>query len=316
MQAIFSDDSDDEGEDTNIKRMENQEKKAEVANTALSRLIAGDFLESLGKELGLEVPPDMPYPTQKSKNAAPHKEINENAKANILKGESNSVMSLNHDLPHDQNIADGGPSKGDTIYGNMPESSIKAKGSSIADSKSGRSNGENCEDDRKNKSSLYNKQNYRTSSEEERSRKRSGKLNREKYEEYKKIKTPSTHRQDYSSNYSSEEERSRKRSRHHRRRRRDSGSDSSSDDERDRRSSRSKSRRRDSGSESTSDGERDRHSSRSKRRSKGSSRGKSSGSKKHSKHHKHRKHESPNRSSYYSMEKDNARPKKEKDRRE
>lgn len=31
-------------------------KRAEAANTALNRLVAGDFLESLGKELGLEVP--------------------------------------------------------------------------------------------------------------------------------------------------------------------------------------------------------------------------------------------------------------------
>ncbi|GKA08165.1 hypothetical protein Tco_0687496 [Tanacetum coccineum] len=28
---------------------------------ALTRIVAGDFLESLGKELGLEVPPDQPY---------------------------------------------------------------------------------------------------------------------------------------------------------------------------------------------------------------------------------------------------------------
>lgn len=41
--------------------------KIEVANTTLSRLVAGDFLESLGKELGLEVPPDQPYPNNHSK---------------------------------------------------------------------------------------------------------------------------------------------------------------------------------------------------------------------------------------------------------
>ncbi|KAK7330222.1 hypothetical protein VNO77_24410 [Canavalia gladiata] len=290
--AIFSDDSDDEGEDSNIGRVENQEKKAEIANTALSRLIAGDFLESLGKELGIEVPPDMPYPTQKSKNDAPENDIvNENARTDILKGESNSVMSLNHDLPYDQHIAhDRGPSKGDTIHGNMLESSnVKNKGTAISGTKLAKSNGENIEDDRKIKSPSIHGQDYSSNSEEERSRKRS---NRGKYEAYRKSKTPSTYRQDYSSSSSLEEERSRKHSRPHRHKRHDAGSDSLSDDERDR------------------------HSSRSKGRSKGSSREKSGESRKHSKRHKHRKHESPNRSSRYSTEKDHAHSRKEKRRRE
>ncbi|CAH9143880.1 unnamed protein product [Cuscuta epithymum] len=54
--AIFSDDSDDEGmmDRTTVE----EPKKVDAANTTLNRLIAGDFLESLGKELGLEVPPD------------------------------------------------------------------------------------------------------------------------------------------------------------------------------------------------------------------------------------------------------------------
>ncbi|KAI3970966.1 hypothetical protein MKX01_024613 [Papaver californicum] len=54
--GIFSDDSDDEGEASTINQVEDIEKKTEVANTTLNRLIAGDFLESLGKELGLDVP--------------------------------------------------------------------------------------------------------------------------------------------------------------------------------------------------------------------------------------------------------------------
>lgn len=64
--AIFSDDSDDEEEKSSHNQVEDPEKKIEVANTALSRLIAGDFLESLGKELGLEVPPDLPKSGNKS----------------------------------------------------------------------------------------------------------------------------------------------------------------------------------------------------------------------------------------------------------
>ncbi|KAL2338275.1 hypothetical protein Fmac_012721 [Flemingia macrophylla] len=283
--AIFSDDSDDEGEDPSIKRVENPEKKAEVANTALSRLIAGDFLESLGKELGIEVPPDMPYPAQKSRNVASQKEIvNEDSKIDILKSENNGVMSSNHDIPYDQHIShEAGASKGDTIHGNMLESSnITTKGTGIIDSKPAKSNGNNIEDDKKIKTSLICRQDHGSSSEEERSRKGT---NREKSEEYKKVKTPGTHRRDYSSSFSIEEERSRKHSRHHRRKRHDGGSDSASDDERDRYSSRSKGRR------------------------KGSSR-----SEKHSKHHKHRK--LPSRSSRYYNDKDNSYSKREKKRRE
>ncbi|KAK9748186.1 hypothetical protein RND81_02G042100 [Saponaria officinalis] len=58
--AIFSDESDDEGEGSAINQKEDPEKKTEAASAALSRIVAGDFLESLGKELGLEVPPDLP----------------------------------------------------------------------------------------------------------------------------------------------------------------------------------------------------------------------------------------------------------------
>ncbi|XP_010454588.1 PREDICTED: G patch domain-containing protein TGH-like [Camelina sativa] len=60
--AIFSDDSeDDEDHVMNGKIQEGQEKKNEAAASTLNRLIAGDFLESLGKELGFEVPSDVPY---------------------------------------------------------------------------------------------------------------------------------------------------------------------------------------------------------------------------------------------------------------
>ncbi|XP_014509385.1 G patch domain-containing protein TGH isoform X1 [Vigna radiata var. radiata] len=284
--AIFSDDSDDEGGDSGIGRVDNQEKKAEVANTALSRLIAGDFLESLGKELGIEVPPDMPYPKQKSKNIATRKELvnEEDTRIETLDSKNNDEISLNHDLLYDQQIAqEGGLSKSFTIHGNNRENSnVKTKGVSNMNYKPDRSE-LNINDVRKIKSPLVPNHDYSSSSEEEKSRKRSS---REKYEEYRKLKTPVTHRRNYSSSSSLEEEKSRKRSRHHGHKRRDAGSDSFSDDER-----------------------RDRHSSRSKEK-KGSSREKSR-SEKHSKHRKHRKHESRN-----SNEKDNSRSRSEKKRRE
>lgn len=59
--AIFSDDEDDDEDDNNPIQAEDPQKNTVVANKTLNRLIAGDFLESLGKELGLEVPPDLPY---------------------------------------------------------------------------------------------------------------------------------------------------------------------------------------------------------------------------------------------------------------
>ncbi|XP_074371053.1 G patch domain-containing protein TGH [Apium graveolens] len=65
--AIFSDDSDDEIEDSGLDKVEHQQKNADAANTTLSRLIAGDFLESLGKELGLEVPPELSKSEHNSK---------------------------------------------------------------------------------------------------------------------------------------------------------------------------------------------------------------------------------------------------------
>lgn len=63
--AIFSDDSDEE-ETPVISDKGETTKKAGGANTALNRLVAGDFLESLGKELGLEIPSSSAYISNKS----------------------------------------------------------------------------------------------------------------------------------------------------------------------------------------------------------------------------------------------------------
>lgn len=65
--AIFSDESDNEGEGNTKKQLDSHEKSAQGANATLNRLIAGDFLESLGKELGLKVPQDLDR-TQKGKD--------------------------------------------------------------------------------------------------------------------------------------------------------------------------------------------------------------------------------------------------------
>ncbi|CAN6195202.1 unnamed protein product [Urochloa humidicola] len=59
--AIFSDDSDDDADEILSNQQVDPVKTSEGANMALNRLVAEDFLESLGKELGLEVPPERPY---------------------------------------------------------------------------------------------------------------------------------------------------------------------------------------------------------------------------------------------------------------
>jgi G patch domain-containing protein 1 len=60
MQAIFSDDSDDDADEILNNQPVDPLKTSEGANMTLNRLVAEDFLESLGKELGLEVPPERP----------------------------------------------------------------------------------------------------------------------------------------------------------------------------------------------------------------------------------------------------------------
>ncbi|KNA02624.1 hypothetical protein SOVF_216970 [Spinacia oleracea] len=55
--------------------MEDPHKKTEAASAAFSRIVAGDFLESLGKELGLEVPPDLPPATSKAGTLLPHEDV-------------------------------------------------------------------------------------------------------------------------------------------------------------------------------------------------------------------------------------------------
>lgn len=72
--AIFSDDSDDDDEEDNPKQVEDPQRKTEAVNTTLNRLIAGDFLESLGKELGLEVPPDLAHSESKDRDKSTGKE--------------------------------------------------------------------------------------------------------------------------------------------------------------------------------------------------------------------------------------------------
>nr|XP_023874748.1 G patch domain-containing protein TGH-like isoform X1 [Quercus suber]POE83129.1 g patch domain-containing protein tgh [Quercus suber] len=237
--AIFSDDSDDERETTSLNKVENPEKKIEAATTTLNRLIAGDFLESLGKELGLEVPPDLPQSINMAKTPASQKEAaNTNVgDSNILPVKNNpssTVFSetLNHELPHNRKIAiESRTEKNEVIHGKLAKSV-----------------------------GIY----METGSTEN----NLDKVDLEKrVHEDSKAKTPSSRHKNCNSNSSSEDERSRKQSKRHRHRSGDSDSDSSSD-HRDRYRSRSKGRKKESSREKS--GSSRRHSKHHKHRSRDS----------------------------------------------
>ncbi|XP_058087067.1 G patch domain-containing protein TGH isoform X2 [Magnolia sinica] len=92
--AIFSDDSDDEEENTHINQADDAEKKTEGVSSTLNRMIAGDFLESLGKELGLEVPTDSLFSLDQGKTSAPRKESVSAADIKISAGNDRSIPTL------------------------------------------------------------------------------------------------------------------------------------------------------------------------------------------------------------------------------
>lgn len=226
--AIFSDDSDDE-EDTSIpNEVGNPEKKVDAANTTLNRLIAGDFLESLGKELGLEVPPELPSSTNKSRTSAPPKET-ANANSRIYNTYPvEDIPSSTLDVPHSRESAqDGTSEKREPVNGNLMGA---------------RSNSKPAETYLGNQFDNINSE--------------KGPL------EERKFKTPSRRHRSLSRSSSSEDERSRKR-RQHRHRHSDSDSDSSSD-HRDRYRSRSKGRKKGSSREKSSSSKK--HSKHHKRR--------------------------------------------------
>ncbi|GKU95063.1 hypothetical protein SLEP1_g8469 [Rubroshorea leprosula] len=198
--AIFSDDSDDEVDSPNNNKVGDPEKKVEAATTALNRLIAGDFLESLGKELGLEVPPDVPLST--SKSMTPAQKATPNAEALTAKFEDTSSSTLN---------ALGASS----INQGVPVSEDASSEHTLTEIEL------NLENSLRNGSQQ---------TKDVLSKDRDSKVDLEKMaQEDRKDKTSSRHRRNWSNSPSSEDERSRKRSRRHRNRSSDSYSDSSPD---------------------------------------------------------------------------------------
>ncbi|XAR63873.1 hypothetical protein NMG60_11024010 [Bertholletia excelsa] len=262
--AIFSDDSGDEEEGSSLNQVEDPRKKIEAANTALNRLIAGDFLESLGKELGLEVPPDLPYPDNKTRTMAVQNEAVDANKGNVEnKPASTSIVanriSIIQEVAeskeyHRDNAIDEASNLLEFTDGE-PCKSGKGKEAISSENGSGKVElGKEAQEDRatRNSSHRHRKQNS-SSSEDERSAKAASHKNR--------------------SRCSSDYEHSRKRHRGHQHRQTNSDSETT---------------------DSTSD-YLDRHHSKSKGRNKESS-GEKSSSRKRSKRHKHRSDESLSRS--------------------
>ncbi|TXG51534.1 hypothetical protein EZV62_024058 [Acer yangbiense] len=157
LRAIFSDDSDDEAETFDHKQVEEPEKKIEVAHTALNHLIAGDFLESLGKELGLEVPPELPYLMSKAKtpvSGTPVDRVVLQQKGTTQEGES---------------------LKNTFIPSNPQSSSGKFRETDLSENRPGKADREKTKEDARAKSPSSRNRNRSSSwsSEDERSRKRS-----------------------------------------------------------------------------------------------------------------------------------------------
>lgn len=231
--AIFSDDSDNEGETANLTKVEDPEKKVEAVNTTLNRLIAGDFLESLGKELGLEVPPEPPSSTNNARVPASQKETASAGAGdtgifpvkNKLSPAVISGTSVNHEVPHRVEIAQDGQSKKvELIYDNS-DRNVGIYGKKVDEEDPEKVS----QDDKKAKTCLshHRNQNGSSSSEDERSRKRSRKHrlrsdsdsdsssgHRDRYHSRSKGRKKGSSREKSSSH--------RKHSKHHKRRSRDS----------------------------------------------------------------------------------------------
>ncbi|XP_021761241.1 G patch domain-containing protein TGH-like [Chenopodium quinoa] len=166
--AIFSDDSDNEEDVSAVNEMEDPQKKTEAASAAFSRIVAGDFLESLGKELGLEVPPDLPSATTKAGISAPHKDVTDLQAKDLPSPPALGTVSVARDNKILNRVIDDKDRA-------QKESSIRGK-EVITPSSHSVSNKKLEREDRGNRKKKH--ESSSSSSEDERSRKRSRKHHR------------------------------------------------------------------------------------------------------------------------------------------
>ncbi|XP_065860664.1 G patch domain-containing protein TGH isoform X2 [Euphorbia lathyris] len=232
--AIFSDDSDDEVAATTANKKEDPEKKVEVAHTTLNRLIAGDFLESLGKELGLEVPPDLLNKTGTS--ASKISAVTEAGDANLpVENKPFAVDSLtnrNGDV-YQQEIGTGSEiQKDESVIGNPLSGSSRYVESGPTKSRFSKVDTEKAtQEDSKSKSPrTHHRKQSSSSSEDERSRKRPSRHRYSSSESYSDQSDDDRRRQHSRSKARRKGEKrssNRKHSKHHKRRSRESPSRSS-----------------------------------------------------------------------------------------
>ncbi|XP_027126391.2 G patch domain-containing protein TGH [Coffea arabica] len=215
--AIFSDDEDDDEDDSNPIQAEDPQKNVEVVNKTLNRLIAGDFLESLGKELGLEVPPDLPYTENRECGTASSKE----------------VIIVDREEKDTAGVGSNRSSVGYAVTGSFMTAEVaRASNDKQNTTGSAQTNGS-----RKTEAGIPEKSGRKDASENVK-------------KEERKTKSPTRRARNWSSG-SSEDERSRKRSRH-RHRSRNSGSETSDSSDGSRHYSRSEGKKKRSSQEKSS----------------------------------------------------------------
>ncbi|KAL0738456.1 hypothetical protein Bca4012_014666 [Brassica carinata] len=218
--AIFSDDSEDEEEQQpmNGKAQDGQEKKNEAAATTLNRLIAGDFLESLGKELGFEVPSDGPYPEGSKPMEAENKskaksDASTERRPELKEKSEEKTSSLKLMSEEEKGITKGEKSPRNWGGGNDLSSS-ESSGDERRRKRSKKDRHRN-NDSESDSSSDYHKRDKHGS----RSRRKRRESSREKRSSHKKHSKHYKTKDSSSSRYSADEER--KESRREKRRRRD-----------------------------------------------------------------------------------------------
>ncbi|KAG2263578.1 hypothetical protein Bca52824_070657 [Brassica carinata] len=218
--AIFSDDSEDDEEQQpmNGKIQDGQEKKNEAAATTLNRLIAGDFLESLGKELGFEVPSDGPYPEGSKPMEAENKskaksDASTERRPELKEKSEEKTSSLKLMSEEEKGITKGEKSPRNWGGGNDLSSS-ESSGDERRRKRSKKDRHRN-NDSESDSSSDYHKRDKHGS----RSRRKRRESSREKRSSHKKHSKHYKTKDSSSSRYSADEER--KESRREKRRRRD-----------------------------------------------------------------------------------------------
>ncbi|KAF8083693.1 hypothetical protein N665_0756s0011 [Sinapis alba] len=213
--AIFSDDSeDDEEQPMNEKAQDDQEKKNEAAATTLNRLIAGDFLESLGKELGFEVPsavthPEGTKPVEADNKSKGKSDASSERRPGPKEKPEEKMSSLKLVSEEEKNTQKGEMSPRNDL------SSSEASGDERRRKRSKKDRHRNNNDTESDSSSDYHNRDKRSS----RSRRKRRESSREKRSSHKKHSKHYKTKDSSSSRYSPDEER--KESRREKRRRRD-----------------------------------------------------------------------------------------------